>query len=289
MQAKIIWGASASGKTTLAQEYVKQGYIEINRDNIRFANGGDWGTYKFTKARENEVTNKWEGQLYTCVRNGEDIVISDTNLNQHKRNTLSKLLEEAGYDVEVIQVGADLTLEQLWKRDSVRINGVGHNVIYKQWLSLQKQIVEQYIPNTNKPKAFILDIDGTIARHEGIRSPFEWSKVGLDIPRQFIIDIAKGLVAQGYKCIVVSGRDGICWQETVNWLDKHDVPDGQLFMRSIGDVRKDTIIKKEIFDNYIRDAYNVVGVLDDRPSVCRTWTAIGIENIIRVGDPYVEF
>lgn len=37
------------------------------------------------------------------------------------------------------------------------------------------------------------------------------------------------------------------------------------------------------------DHWNVVGVLDDRPSVLRMWREVGIENVISVADPYIEF
>lgn len=50
-----------------------------------------------------------------------------------------------------------------------------------------------------------------------------------------------------------------------------------LYMRPEGDVRKDTEIKREIFDNYIRDKYRVLFVLDDRNSVVKMWRDLGLK------------
>ena len=58
--------------------------------------------------------------------------------------------------------------------------------------------------------------------------------------------------------ILVSGRDEVCRSETEAWLEKHDIEYKALFMRPAGDKRKDTIVKREIFDREIRDKYAVL-------------------------------
>jgi hypothetical protein len=47
-------------------------------------------------------------------------------------------------------------------------------------------------------------------------------------------------------------------------------------MRETGDRRKDSIIKKEIFDRHIRDVYNIEFVLDDRNQVVELWRSLGL-------------
>lgn len=44
-----------------------------------------------------------------------------------------------------------------------------------------------------------------------------------------------------------------------------------LFMRATADKRKDTVVKREIWGRHIAEKYNVLFVIDDRPSVCRCW------------------
>lgn len=121
------------------------------------------------------------------------------------------------------------------------------------------------------------------------RSPFAWDKVGTDSVKELIKAMAVGYDAQGYLIICVSGRDGVCYDDTQLWLHRNEIPYWYLFMRAEGDMRKDTIIKEEIFWDKIADNYNVVGVVDDRPSVVRMWHELKIPNVICVGNPYVEF
>jgi predicted kinase len=289
-KAIITVGISASGKTTFAKTLVEQGWVDINRDWIRFhvvCPGADWSNYKFTKKREQDVTVVQEDMVMDAFSKGQNIIISDTNLNPKIRNKWIQSLTDLGFEVEIKEF--PVTLEEAYKRDTLRANGVGRDVIYtqyKKWLEYTDR--KTYVPNTDMPKAILLDIDGTVAQTEG-RSPFEWDKVSTDKPRQFVIDIVKGLSDQGYVILALSGRDGVCYDDTKDWLLDNDVPYFYLFMREKGDTRKDTVVKEEIFWDLIAEHWNVVGVLDDRPCVLRTWREIGIKNVIAVADPYLEF
>jgi hypothetical protein len=42
-------------------------------------------------------------------------------------------------------------------------------------------------------------------------------------------------------------------------------------MRADGDSRGDVIVKKEIYDLFIKGKYNVMLAIDDRKKVCRFW------------------
>jgi hypothetical protein len=47
-------------------------------------------------------------------------------------------------------------------------------------------------------------------------------------------------------------------------------------MRKSGDYRKDYEVKKEIYETYIKDKFNVLCVLDDRQSVVDMWRSLGL-------------
>jgi hypothetical protein len=47
-------------------------------------------------------------------------------------------------------------------------------------------------------------------------------------------------------------------------------------MRLLGDQRKDSVVKREIFDREVRDHYRIVGVFDDRAQVVRMWRSLGL-------------
>lgn len=125
----------------------------------------------------------------------------------------------------------------------------------------------------------IFDIDGTLAHNDRHRGYFEWHKVGGDKPMVPIINIAKMYQNAGYKIIIVSGREGtpICRNQTEQWLLKHGILYYALFMRGEKDFRRDSIIKAEIYDKFIKDVHNVEVVFDDRQQVVDFWRSIGLK------------
>jgi hypothetical protein len=81
---------------------------------------------------------------------------------------------------------------------------------------------------------------------------------------------------------LVSGRPDNYERYTVEWLEKHNILYDDLFMRRAGDYRADTIVKEEIYRNFIEPYYRVSVVVDDRKSVIETWRALGL-TVIDVG------
>lgn len=292
MKAVVTVGVSASGKSTYAKELVAQGYTEINRDWIRFnlvSPGANWSNYKFNKSNEKEVSKIHGQMIMEAWGRGDNIVVSDTNLNAGRRDVLIQTLEELGYEVEGVTF--PVTRETAIKRDNLRANGVGQDVIYRQlqdWNEFAGRVT--YVADESLPKAIIFDVDGTIAEMDG-RGPFEWKRVGEDKPREFVIQMLRNYAMMGYIVVICSGRSDECRQETQDWLDEHV---GEMFyhelrMRKEGDYRKDSVIKEEIFWTHLAHRYNIVAVVDDRPMMIRAWHELRIPNVIAVADPYIEF
>ncbi len=291
MKLIMTVGISASGKTTWAES--QENSVNINRDDIRFnlvQPGSDWTTYKFTKMNEARVT-EFELSIATAASKfGEDIIVSNTNLNPKTREFWKKFAKEHDYEFEIKEF--PITLEEAIKRDNLRQNGVGEQVIrkqYQQWLEYIGR--KTYTPNEKLPKCIIVDIDGTIAEMNG-RGPFEWDKVDTDLPRQFVIDVVTGY-ADRHNCHVLflSGRDGCCYDKTYDWLVKHVGHDvsWSLNMRKTKDFRKDSIVKEELFWDIVAPNFNVVGVFDDRPQVLQVWHELKLPNVICVGNPFIRF
>ena len=290
MRAILTVGISASGKTSWATELVRQGWRDINRDWIRFnmvKPGTNWSNYKFNKANEQEVTRLQGLMITESWAAGENIIISDTNLNSGTRAALVKQLQDLGYEVEIKSF--PITRELAVKRDNLRANGVGQEVIYRQWQKWNDYTGRlTYIPDESLPSAIIVDVDGTISQMNG-RGPFEWHRVGEDDPRWLIIDMVINYERQGYEILIVSGRSDECKNETLEWLDRHGVPFTELHMRKEGDFRRDSAIKEEILWTHLAHKYNIVAAIDDRPMMIRTWYELKIPNVISVADPYLEF
>ena len=297
MKLILTVGISASGKTTWAekQKYEHSGNntININRDGIRFnivQPGSDWSTYKFNEKNEKRVSEIELMVAEKVLKFESNIIISNTNLNPKTREFWKKFAEEHDYEFEIKEF--PITLEEAIKRDRLRQNGVGEQVIrkqYQQWLEYIGRKI--YTPNEKLPKCIIVDIDGTIAEMNG-RKPFEWDKVDTDLPRQFVIDVVTGY-ADRHNCriLFLSGRDGCCYAKTYDWLTEHVGHDisWSLNMRKTKDVRKDNIVKEELFWDIVAPNYNVVGVFDDRPQVLQMWHELKLPNVICVGNPFISF
>lgn len=125
--------------------------------------------------------------------------------------------------------------------------------------------------------AWLCDIDGTLALR-GDRSPYDWSKVGLDAPNKPVITVARALAAKS-GLIFMSGRMEQCREETRQWLHTF-VCDRSLpvcmcayplMMRKDGDNRPDQIVKRELYERRVQGLCEIEGVLDDRTRVVRMW------------------
>lgn len=294
LEAVVTVGCSASGKSTFAEEFTSKNdnWVELNRDNIRF-NGKpkDWSLYKFNKRNENEVTVKWDNQLQQAVDNKKNVVCSDTNLNPFYLGKLASKLEKFGYDVEIKYF--DVEFEELLKRDNNRVGGVGYEVLLKQYINYQRNVkgVKVYTGTPDKQKTYIFDIDGTLAKNVS-RSPYDFSKVDEDVLIDHVSNVAYALHATGHKIIFLSGRSSECSDDSRKWLTDNLgewTEDCFLFMREVSDTRKDYVVKMELFDRYIRNNYDVIGVFDDRKQVIECcWRVLGI-NTFNVGNPEERF
>lgn len=289
MKATITIGISASGKTSWAKT---QKAKIICRDDVRTkflidggfdaVNNNIWSCWKFDKAREKDVTEYCWQMVEQASVSKQDVIICDTNLNADRRIIMQKQLEALGFVVETKQF--DISYEEACKRDRNRKDTVGEAVIYKQWMQLYG---EPYKAPEGAKKCVIVDIDGTLAHMDGKRGAFEWSKVGGDRCDAIVKNIVKSF-SSSHEIIVMSGRDGICYELTKQWLDDNGVYYDRLLMRSAGDMRKDFVIKRELFDQNVRGKFEVVAVIDDRPQVCRLWHLLGLK-VLAVGDQNIEF
>ena len=83
--------------------------------------------------------------------------------------------------------------------------------------------------------------------------------------------------------LILSGREDSCRKETEDWLNKI-IRYGGLFMRNAGDKEVIILLNVSCNEAHIKDKYNVLGVFDDRQSVCRLWYELGLP-LFRVGNP----
>lgn len=308
MKIILTQGIPGSGKTTWAKEYVDkhQGWVRINRDDLRNMRGRYW------KPKQENLITTWQRSLILdALMDGQNIVLDDTNLNpkylkdfkdwidllqgglirsfqyyealqKQDEKELDKLHIELEYKFFHVE------LKEAIKRDLQRPNSVGQEVIKKFWdkyIEPKRDYDKPFIMEQD-PKlthAIIVDLDGTLAIHNN-RSPYEFDKCDTDLVNEAVAYIVRQQISSTLSnapvIIYLSGRDDIAFDKTKQWLIENHLWNeqyaNQLYMRKTGDKRKDSIVKREIFEQNIKGKYYVDFVMDDRNQVVEMWREIGL-------------
>ncbi|MEV8022145.1 AAA family ATPase [Streptomyces sp. NPDC086554] len=291
-------GLPASGKTTWARAWTaenRSGRARVNRDDLRaMLDSGE----HIKGVTEKRVMAVRDTAILDLLRRGYDVVCDDTNLPQRVARDLARLADRAGAELQVHDF-THVPLDTCLERDAAREPSVGEDTIralHLRFLAGKQSplpmpeesreaapVGRMYEPKQGSPKAVLVDIDGTVALMAG-RSPFDETRVHEDLPNPPVIDVVRALHAADNQIVFLSGRTDGCREATEAWLTEHvKVPYTGPFMRPSGDSRKDSIVKVELFDAHVRDAYDVVCVLDDRSQVVQAWRAIGL-TVLQVAD-----
>lgn len=264
----FLKGLPASGKSTYAKELADKGWIRVNKDDLRaMLNNGKW-----SKGNEKRVIKLQNQIIETALAEGKNVVVDDTNFAEYHKHRLYDLARK--YKADFDEKFFDTPLQICLDRDAKRANGVGESVIMKMYNQYLKPKPAAYKPPAGSQKAILVDIDGTLAHMQtgkGYRSPYDWHRVMEDFGDPKVINLVQLYHKAGYKVIVMSGRDGVCRQDTEKWLEEYKIPYSELYMREPNDNRKDSIVKRELFDGFIRDYYNIEVVIDDRNQVVDMW------------------
>lgn len=296
MKAIITRGFPASGKSTYAQKLVDEngnGFREVNSDEIRALMGFP---AVGTEEQEVAVNNIKETLIAAHAAEGNNVVVSDTNLVARHLKKLIAFCESNGYEIKLVDFQPEL--HTLIKRDCRREKSIGEDVIrtlwkkypYKEWKDLSELQEENkrsadsatFTPvkqDSSLPPAVVVDVDSTLARPVH-RDPLDDTRLETDEPNRNIIDLVKAL-STNHTIIVLTGRRERHYDITSWWLDAHGVPYTELRMRGDSDDRRDTLLKRqhleEITERYhirywIEDRRRVVDMvrasLPDTPTVC---------------------
>ena len=278
----ILQGVPAAGKSTWAREFVKgkKDWVIVNRDSIRDGRGDYW-----IPEQEEYISDLEEYHVTRALERGLNVIIDATNLNP---KTIAKWKQVAKqFSIEPEWIEFTITYQEAIERDSKRERPVGKGVIRDFFNKYYPDMIcsmsdERIIkmPQNELPYAVICDIDGTVALRNN-RSPFDYSKVCEDTFDQRMLEVLYTFIESGVKIIFVTGREDVdnCRELTIKWLDKniaYSESGWDLIMRSKGDHRSDAEIKKEIYDKYIKDKYNVMCVFEDRDKVVKMWRDEGL-------------
>ncbi len=296
LKVLILRGLPASGKTTHAKELEAKGWVRVEKDEIRkdsrlFKDG----EYNHRRGDEAIVLKERNRLIREALGRGNNVVSSDTNLNPKHVTGISAIAREFGATVEQKDF-LDVPLKELLERDAARENPVGEQVIRGMFHDFVKTLPTFLKYDPELPFVVVSDLDGTLTTGPKDRSPYEWHKVGNDDINLGLAHMLDGISLIDYaKLFIFSGRDEVCRPETEAWLEKHDIEYDQLYMRRSDHVDenggqvKDTIVKADMIEKYIKGKYNVLIWFDDRPQVADMLRDVYGINVAQFGDVNRKF
>ncbi len=279
MNRKVILtkGLIASGKSTWCTEFLKQNkdYKRVNRDYIRHC----LSAYQFTDENEKLVQKVWKQIVKEIFESDYNLIVDEMNLNSDTRNNNINYIKSIIPDIEIEIKSFPVTLEEAIKRDSFREFKIGEKVIKRTWYKYKDELIEmleennksKVVYNPELPDCLVCDIDGNLGIRYS-RNPYDYSKVKEDGIREDIKNLINILSNTKFHnkfpyVFIFSGRDSICKSDSMEWLVEKGVIFNEVIMRQTGDKRSDEIVKKEMYDNYIKNKYNCLYWLDDRRKV----------------------
>lgn len=267
----ILQGLPASGKSSYAREILlKQPgrWVRTNKDLLReMAHASYW-----SKGNEKFIVRLRDQIILMALEDGKHVIVDDTNFGRHIEHIRELVKGKA--EVKVNDSFLKVPVEECIERDLKRANSVGKDVIMKMYHQFLNKPTPAPEYNPNLPDAIIVDMDGTLAILHN-RSPYDVSKCDRDLPNVPVLETVYKW-QDSLKIIVVSGRTDDGKELTEKWLKENKVNYVALHMRKVDDFRKDSIIKQEIYEKYIRDKYNIKFILDDRNQVVEMWRSLGL-------------
>lgn len=291
-------GLPGSGKTTWART---QPGVAISRDELRRElypeiTGQDYYHHEHFQQHENSVTQLQRKRIRALLEAGISVVVHDTNLVVRRCRELMRIAEDMGAEFvekRFDEVPVQLCYErQKGRPESEQVPGNVIQHMCDQFFPLADlpatsglgeraqdySEVVPYIPPSEPgklPLAVVVDIDGTVATMTS-RGPHDYDRVGEDEPNEAVIRVVRAMYTVGYRIILVSGRTDRVKNKTIAWLLEQYVPFDELHMRADGDNRVDWKVKYDLFNEHIRDKYDVAGAFDDRNQVVTLWRKMGI-------------
>lgn len=296
---RVLIGLPLSGKSTYAMKLLQdeKDWFRVSRDDIRitmFGTEHDISIEGFVSKVQNML-------LLKALKADKNVVVDNCNIRASYRNELFQLARSVG-DVLYEEVVFNTSLQECIERNKSRARKVPEDVLvkfakegrdilwgkYKPHVEfIAKSETSSLMQDPTLPKAIMCDLDGTMALMNG-RNPFDASTCDQDLPNTPVIETLKLFDDAGYTIIFCSGREDKFKEPTERFISQHFTSNKQdyaekpfersyyLYMRKTGDQRKDSIIKREIFEAHILNKFNILFVLDDRNQVVEGWREIGL-------------
>lgn len=288
-------GLPASGKSTWAKAWVAadpENRVRINKDTIRHELFGD--ATRHDKTASGLVAAEENNQIQKAVKAGKDIILDNTYVITPQVTKKLKFLRNLKGVQNITHRDFPITLEEAKRRNSQRERQVPEEIMdgFSKFLGPKGQFpvfpgtyptTPVVLPETKNP-TYAFDMDGTLV---DTRDVVHW--VQRDKDRDYdsfhrlsefspanesVKAIALSAKKRGYSVIITTARSEDYRETTQKWLDDHNVPYDNIFMRPRTDSRPDYFIKKDMFA-IITEHYRILKVVDDNPQAIQAWKEVG--------------
>lgn len=278
----MLQGPPASGKSTRAKEIYDSDptkYVIVSKDEIRKSRGKYW-----VEEQEKYIYDVEEQEIRLAIKHNLIPIIDSTNLNPKQITKWEELAKELNCELEkeLIYVPLKVALE----RDSKRELQVTPKIIKDfYWRYFEDKYREeeytdhtfQLEQNVDLTTAVIVDLDGTVAMHQG-RGPFEWDKIYTDSCNENMKRLLYKIYNSGTEIIFLTGRNKTeeAEKQTKAWLKKYFPFYKHLIMRDEHDRRSSDICKKDLYEKHIKGKYYVLCAFDDSIKCIKMWRELGL-------------
>lgn len=305
-------GVPASGKSTFSMEWEKadlENRLRVNRDDIRQELFGKDivldKTGRPDKHAEGKVTNREDQLIRNGLKAGKDVMVDATHLggtNLFKRMEHFRA-ERARVNPNIVVKNYDfpISLEEAIKRNAARSRVVPEKVIRSMYAGLGPNGEFLHVDGTYPIKPFVapdgrklaiaFDMDGTLTdvrdiRHYVERKPGDKRHRNFDLfhrkslympANEAVLALAMQAHENGYAVIITTARQERYREVTQKWLDEHNVPFENMFMRADNDSRPDYVVKHDMLNDKILPHYDVIRCVDDNPQAVQAWRYNNIE------------
>lgn len=134
-------------------------------------------------------------------------------------------------------------------------------------------------------QAVIADLDGTLCDVSSIQHLVEGEErdfhafhaASADCPSiEAVVGAVRDAKEKGAGILIVTSREFIWRDLTLDWLAAHEIPYDELVMRIVGDYRADHVVKAEMLDDLEKRGWEVSDAWEDRDDIAELWTSRGI-------------
>ena len=217
------------------------------------------------------------------------VFIDAVNLNERRISIINNPARELDCEVVIKQFYCSYNeaIERNKKRRYNKEEYVPREVIttlYKQYYPVQFQyemtdhrIIKE--PDWSKPDCIICDLDMTLALHQG-RGPLDWDEIPTDkIEPRLRYMLNTYMEKLGVKVFFITGRTNSAAKATMEWLNK---PEHALYSNWVLITRPNHCFipgeeyKKNMYEEFIKDKYNVVCVFEDSNKCVEMWRSLGL-------------